>query len=110
MKRYKKLLWFGLPLLIAFAIWVKWDNWFYNPPEPRYTPSATPDRILLTWSGDPLNSRDVTWQGDTLTHMGYLQVTGNSTPGDTSSYTSPSRIIKTSGGAAAFFRILEGDV
>src|SRR5665647_1799231 len=87
MKRNKKLLWLGLPILLLLVVWFKWDNWFYNPPEPPYTPSATPDRILLTWSGDPLNSRDVTWQGDTLTQKGFLQVTSNSIPGDTILYT-----------------------
>ena len=102
---YKKLIWFGLPFLITLIVWLKWDNWFYNPPEPTYTPSALPDRILLTWSGDPMTSRNVTWQGDTLTHTGLLQLTANSRPGDTILYTAFSKIIKTSGGASTFFRV-----
>ena len=101
----KKLIWIGLPVLIAIVMWLKWDNWFYNPPEPRYTPSSSPDRILLTWSGDPMNSRDVTWQGDTSAQKGFLQVTSDLVPGDTTSYESSSRIITTSGGTAAYFRI-----
>src|SRR5665648_37401 len=105
MKRNKKLLWLGLPILLLLAVWFKWDNWFYNPPEPQYTPSATPDRILLTWSGEPLNSRDVTWQGDTLTQNGFLQVTSISIPGDTILYTSSSKIVRTSGGSSSFFRV-----
>lgn len=104
-RRYKKLIWLIFPILIIFFVWIKWDNWFYNPPEPLYTPSSSPDRILLTWSGDPFNSRDVTWQGDTLTKLGSLQITGNSDPKDTILYTSPSKIIKTSGGASSFFRV-----
>jgi len=105
MKRYRKLIWFGLPLLIAVVVWLKWDNWFYNPAEPLYTPSSTPDRILLTWSGDPMNSRDVTWQGDTISRMGYLQVIDSISASDTIAYSSPSRIIRTQGGAAAYFRV-----
>ena len=104
-RRYKKLIWLIFPILIIFFVWIKWDNWFYNPPEPFYTPSSSPDRILLTWSGDPFNSRDLTWQGDTLTKLGSLQITGNSDPKDTILYTSTSKIIKTSGGAASFFRV-----
>ncbi len=104
-RRYKQLIWLIFPILIIFIMWIKWDNWFYNPPEPFYTPSSSPDRILLTWSGDPFDSRDVTWQGDTLTKLGSLQITGKSDPKDTLLYTSTSRIIKTSGGASSFFRV-----
>lgn len=103
--QYKKLIWLIFPILIIFIVWIKWDNWFYNPPEPLYTPSSSPDRILITWSGDPFSSRDVTWQGDTLTKLGFLQITGNSDSKDTILYTSPSKIIKTSGGASSFFRV-----
>ena len=105
MKRYKKLIWLGIPVLIVLVLWFKWDNWFYNPPEPSYTPSAVPDRILLTWSGDPMSTRDVTWQGDTLTPKGFLQIKSNTTPRDTTLYTSEARIIRTSGGASSFFRV-----
>ena len=103
--QYKKLIWLIFPILIVFFVWIKWDNWFYNPPEPSYKPSSSPDRILITWSGDPFSSRDVTWQGDTLTKLGSLQLTGNSDTNDTILYTSPSKIIKTSGGASSFFRV-----
>jgi hypothetical protein len=105
MKRsYNKLIWLGLPLLIALIMWSKWDNWFYNPPEPFYHPSSTPDRILLTWSGDALTSREVTWQGDTLTKKGELQLISFTVPNDTLRYSSPAKIIRTSGGAASYFK------
>ena len=106
MKRsQKKLIWLALPFLIAAILWLKWDNWFFNPPEPSYTPSTSPSRIMLTWSGNPLNSRDVTWEGDTASHQGNLQLTGSTYKGDTILYRSNSRIIKTSGGASAFFKV-----
>lgn len=101
----KKLIWLIIPILFTIFVWYKWDNWFYNPPEPFYTPAAAPDRILLTWSGDPFSSRDVTWQGDTLSHLGSLQITGIPDSKDTILYTSPSKIIKTPGGASSFFRV-----
>ncbi len=104
-KHIKKLIWLSLPLLCTIYIWYKWDNWFYNPPEMVYTTTSAPDRILITWSGDPFSSRDVTWQGDTLTHHGFLQLTESLASNDTVLYTSPSKIIKTSGGATSFFRI-----
>ncbi len=111
MKRVsKKTIWFSLALIIAAILWVKWDNWFYNPPEPIYHPSVNPGRILLTWSGDPSNSRDITWEGDTATHQGYLQLTGKSITGDTILYKSSPRTIKTSGGASAFHKVLLRDL
>lgn len=70
-----------------------------------YHASSSPDRILITWSGDPFNSRDVTWQGDTLSHHGFLQLTGLPDTHDTILYRSPSQIIKTPGGISAFFRV-----
>ena len=91
-------------LIIAFT-WIKWDIWFYNPPEPTYTPSLSPARIMLTWSDNPFSSRDVTWEGDTSSHQGFLQISGNATPGDTILYRSNSRIIKSSGGSSAFFNV-----
>ena len=42
-------------------------------PEPVFTdkeqhrPTPLPDRVVLTWSGDPTNSIDVTWRTDTTT-------------------------------------------
>ena len=105
MNRTKKLIWLIFPILIAIFVWWKWDNWFFNPQEPPYTPSSFPDRILLCWSGDPMNSRDVTWEGDTITRVGFLQVTGVSIHTDTALYQSHSKIIKTSGGASSFFKI-----
>ena len=102
---YKKLIWSAVAILIIAFIWIKWDIWFYNPPEPNYSPSSNPGRIMLTWSENPLNSRDVTWEGDTLTHRGFLQVCNGSPSGDTILYTTASKIIKTSGGASAFFKV-----
>lgn len=35
------------------------------PAERTYAPSAVPDRIVLTWSGDPSTTQSVTWRTDT---------------------------------------------
>ncbi|MEI6138110.1 MAG: metallophosphoesterase family protein [Mariniphaga sp.] len=104
-KHIRKLFWFGIPLLILIFVWWRWDNWFSNEPEPLYTSSPIPDRVLLSWSADPTNSRDVTWQGDTLTNEGFLQILGESSPADTILYKSSPKIIRTSGGAASYFKV-----
>ena len=91
--------------MVAVIIHSKWDNWFYNPPEPFYFPSSVPDRILLTWSDDPCTSREVTWQCDTLSKNGLLQLVNVNLGRDTISFPSSRQIIKTQGGAAAYYRV-----
>jgi Calcineurin-like phosphoesterase/Purple acid Phosphatase, N-terminal domain len=106
MKRMtKKKIWAGIALLIILILWFKWDNWFYNPVEPPYQASINPSRILLTCSGNLSDSRDITWEGDTLTKRGLLQLASKSFQSDTILFTSKPNIIRTSGGASAFFRI-----
>ena len=104
-KKYRKLIWLFLPALIIIFVGLQWNTWFINPPEPAYSPSQAPDQILLTWSDNAANSRDVTWQGDTITKSGSLELLDDSNVADTVRYQSTSRIIKTSGGASSFFRV-----
>ena len=94
-----------VPIVIAFVLYIKWDNWFYNPPEPAYFPSSVPDRVMLTWSENPCTTRDVTWQCDTLSRTGSLQLFNVTSTKDTLVLPSSRRVIKTSGGAAAYYRV-----
>ena len=105
MKKYRKLIWLILPVLIILFVGIQWNTWFVNPPEPAYSPSPKPDQILLTWSENASISRDVTWQGDTITKSGSLELINETNLADTIRYQSTSRTIKTSGGASAFFKV-----
>jgi acid phosphatase type 7 len=100
-----RLLWAIIPIILALTIYLKWDNWFYNPPEPAYFPSSAPDRILLTWSDDPCTTRDVTWQCDTLSKRGLLQLFGAAVGKDTIVFASSRQVIATQGGAAAYYKV-----
>lgn len=42
--------------------------------EVAYRPTAIPDRIVLTWTGDPSTSQAVTWRTDTTVHRAYAQI------------------------------------
>jgi acid phosphatase type 7 len=101
----RRLFWMIIPVAVILIIYLKWDNWFYNPPEPAYFPSARPGRILLSWSDDPCTTRDVTWQCDTSSGKGFLQYINLLQPGDTITLPASSRVIKTPGGAAAYYRV-----
>jgi hypothetical protein len=99
-----KVLWILIPAVLALVVYTKWDTWFYNPPEPKYSSSKTPEDILLTWSGDPCTTREVTWQCDASSKSGKLQLLDLSAPGDTVNFPSKRFVIKSEGGAATYFQ------
>lgn len=45
------------------------------PREDAYRPKVMPDRIVLTWSGDPTVSQSVTWRTDTTVKKAFAQIT-----------------------------------
>jgi 3',5'-cyclic AMP phosphodiesterase CpdA len=45
------------------------------PREDAYRPKVMPDRIVLTWSGDPTVSQSVTWRTDTSVKKVFAQIT-----------------------------------
>lgn len=93
-----------IPVIAAAVIYSRWDTWFYNPPEPLYSSSSKPERILLTWSGDPCTTREVTWQCDTVSKWGKLQLLNLVSLNDTVIFPSKRSVIQSSGGAAAYFQ------
>ena len=108
--RKKYIFWLILAVLVLAFVLTKWNTWFLNPQEPPYSPAHTPGQILLTWSANAASTRDVTWLGDTLTRIARLELTGNAHPGDTIRYQSTPKIIRTSGGAAAYNKIAIKDL
>jgi len=72
MYRSLKLLSYALlPLAILAVPLVAWERWTDTKPgqpvpaEVAHRPTALPDRIVLTWQGDPARSQSVTWRTDT---------------------------------------------
>ena len=49
-------------------------------PAEVYAPSLLPDRIILTWAGDPTNTQSVTWRTSTEVAAGKAQI-AEATPG-----------------------------
>jgi len=106
MKSIKKLkIWGAIALLILLILWLKWDNWFYNPKEPIYQTNTSPSRILITCSGDFSTTRDITWQSSPDSRQGSIQLIDLSKPSDTTNIIADGKIIKTSGGSSAYFKI-----
>lgn len=44
------------------------------PPAEIYKPTPMPDRIILTWTGDPAHSQAVTWRTDASVKKGLAQI------------------------------------
>ncbi len=44
------------------------------PDNELYKPSAMPDRVVLTWNGDPATTQSVTWRTDTTVPAGLAQI------------------------------------
>ena len=59
-----------LPAIVVLALgwWIysRFDVWFGNRPEPAYTASESPHRILLTFGTADELSRNVSWQCDSV--------------------------------------------
>jgi len=45
-----------------------------SPLEEMYRPTAVPDRVILTWNGDPATSQAVTWRTDTSVTNAVAQI------------------------------------
>ncbi|QDS90868.1 Alkaline phosphatase precursor [Rosistilla ulvae] len=43
-------------------------------PDEMYEPTAMPDRIILTWDGDPRTSQAVTWRTSTAVNIGLAEI------------------------------------
>jgi hypothetical protein len=48
----------------------------------KYPPSPYPDRIILTWSGDPATTQSVTWRTDPTVTVSYALITEARPSGD----------------------------
>lgn len=48
--------------------------WIYAQTNDRFPPGPVPDRIVLTWNGDPATTQAVTWRTDTTTAEAYAEV------------------------------------
>lgn len=52
-----------LLVVVALVIWciLRWDTWFQNPEEAPYEPSASPERVMLTFGDIDGKNRNVSW-------------------------------------------------
>jgi len=59
--------------LLAAALLLQTQTAPY-PPAQMYRPTPMPDRVTLTWAGDPATTQAVTWRTDTTAHKAVAQI------------------------------------
>jgi hypothetical protein len=74
-KLRRSLVWFAMiTLLLRIPAWGQAPEQPLRADEEIYRPTRIPDRVVLTWTGDPATSQAVTWRTDTRVKSGKAQI------------------------------------
>jgi hypothetical protein len=57
---------------VALPLFGHLHEWEPSPYDPHshYEPTPIPERVILTWEGDPATTQSVTWRTDTSSKKG----------------------------------------
>lgn len=64
----------SLLLMLLCAVCVQAQEADFSPQQAMYRPAPIPDRVVLTWIGDPAGSQAVTWRTDTSVKQGVAEI------------------------------------
>ena len=64
-----------LVLLLCTVAYAQMQQPAISPEDELYRPTVMPDRVVLTWAGDPATSQAVTWRTDTSVKSAVAQIT-----------------------------------
>ena len=80
----KRIKWIVALLIVGGVTgWIcsRWDAWFSMPEEPPYTASMYPSRIMLTFGSSEEDSRNISWQCDSIVRPSFIEYRcGEGTP------------------------------
>ena len=95
-----------LPAIVVLALgwWIysRFDVWFGNRPEPAYTASESPHRILLTFGTADELSRNVSWQCDSVLRPSCLLL-ADTLRRDTLKIEATGEVFRSRSGVAAYY-------
>lgn len=101
----KQIKWGILAVILIVAIIIctkRWNTWFGNPRELPYTAISSPGRIMLTFGNDGENSRNISWQCDSVVRKSWVELVKDSTK-DTLRINAQSKLFKTTGGQSVYY-------
>ena len=102
MKRWIK---YALAIVICglgIWVWTRWDVWFVDSEELAYTPSQSPENVLLTFGDQDALSRNVSWQCDTIVRPSCLEL-ACLPDGDTIRVDASGEVFRSRAGQAAYY-------
>lgn len=79
--KLKRVLWSILLVLViagATICYIRWDAWFYIPPEPNYELLDTPQRVIVTPGEEAIHQRNISWVTGTDSTQTLLLLTPDS--------------------------------
>lgn len=94
----------GCLILLAVGCWVcsRWEVWFGNSTEGRYTASEDPDRILITFGDSDGLDRNVSWQADSVLRPSSVELV-DLYRNDTSRIEAQGEVYRSEGGQRAYY-------
>ena len=99
----KTAVWLLIISALCVFVWIKWDRWFYNPPEEAYSVPESPSRVFLTFGdADGGSSRNVSWMADTVVKPSRLDLV-DITAGDSISVEASGETFASRAGVAAYY-------
>ena len=99
----KTAVWLLIISALCVFVWIKWDRWFYNPPEEAYRVPESPSRVFLTFGdADGGSSRNVSWMADTVVKPSRLDLV-DITAGDSISVEASGETFASRAGVAAYY-------
>ena len=92
-----------LTCLLAVWAWTRWDAWFHNPEEQPYVPSKSPAHVLLTFGDKDGQTRNVSWQCDTVVRPSCVELVCLA-DSDTLRVEAVGEVFRSRSGQAAYYR------
>ena len=87
---------------LAGWIWSRWDVWFHNTEELPYTAASTPHWVLLTFGDKDEQSRNVSWQCDSIVQPSWLELV-SLRDSDTIRIEAQGEVFRSRSGQAAYY-------
>lgn len=102
----KKIVWtIVLVVAVVLGIWVnsRWHAWFHNPDEEPYVMPAEPCNVLLTFGAQNEQSRNISWQCDSIIQPAWVELACLTDSSDTVRIDATGEVFRSRSGVAAYY-------
>lgn len=96
----------GAVLLIVALLWINWNRWFGDLPEPKFQLSDTPERLFITLGEDGLRDRSFSWVSGSESPFTFTLIKDSIE----SLYTPLHEVVTTEGGTTHIYNVRLSDL